>query len=406
MRINQQRLMQSLFDLANIGATAGGGVSRLALSDEDKAGRDLLRRWMEEAGLDVRIDDFGTMTGRRAGSEDGPAVMLASHCDSVRNGGKYDGAYGVMGGLEVIRTLNDHGIATQKPIELVNWTNEEGVRFEPALLASGAALGHFTKEYAYDRRDWDGLRFEDELRRIGYMGEEANRPGPCAAYLELHIEQGPVLEAEGLPVGVVEGIVGLTWQEITVIGHADHAGPSPMPLRHDALAAAAAVILSVEEIAKAQQGAVGTCGRIAIKPNIINTIPGEAVFSADFRHSDPAILETMVERLAKRVELIAAERKVSMDINRFWTIEPTPFDATVLGAVQASADELGIPTMRLWSGAAHDAKYAQTAWPSAMIFCRSINGLSHCEDEHSEPEDLAAGTDVLLGATLRLAGQT
>ena len=405
MQTNHQRLIDTLHALAQIGGTPGGGVSRLALTDEDKAGRDQLRAWMEEAGLEVRIDDFGTMTGRRAGTEPGPAVIMASHCDSVRNGGKYDGAYGVIGGLEVIRTLNDHGITTKRPIELVNWTNEEGVRFEPALLASGAAVGRFEKQYAYDRADRAGLRFEDELRRIGYLGSESDRPGPCAAYLELHIEQGPVLEAAGLAVGVVEGIVGVTWQEVTVHGHADHAGPSPMPLRRDALAAAATVILAVEEIARAQEGAVGTCGRIAVMPNIINTIPGEAVFSADLRHRDPAILEALVQRLAERVAVIAAERNVEMAIDRFWTSEPTPFASVVVGAVQEAADELGIPTMRLWSGAAHDAKYAADVWPTGMIFCRSINGLSHCEDEHSEPEDLAAGADVLLGALLRLAGQ-
>jgi len=405
VQTNHQRLIDTLLALAQIGGTPGGGVSRLALTDEDKAGRDQLRSWMEEAGLEVRIDDFGTMTGRREGTEPGPAVIMASHCDSVRNGGKYDGAYGVIGGLEVIRTLNDHGITTKRPIELVNWTNEEGVRFEPALLASGAAVGRFDKRYAYDRVDRAGLRFEDELRRIGYLGSEADRPGPCAAYLELHIEQGPVLEAAGLAVGVVEGIVGVTWQEVTVHGHADHAGPSPMPLRRDALAAAATVILAVEEIARAQEGAVGTCGRIAVMPNIINTIPGEAVFSADLRHRDPAILEALVQRLAERVAVIAAERNVEMAIDRFWTSEPTPFAPVVVGAVQEAADELGIPTMRLWSGAAHDAKYAADVWPTGMIFCRSINGLSHCEDEHSEPEDLAAGADVLLGALLRLAGQ-
>ena len=405
MQTNHQRLIDTLHALAQIGGTPGGGVSRLALTDEDRAGRDQLRTWMEEAGLEVRIDDFGTMTGRRDGTEPGPAVIMASHCDSVRNGGKYDGAYGVIGGLEVIRTLNDHGITTKRPIELVNWTNEEGVRFEPALLASGAAVGRFDKHYAYDRVDRAGLRFEDELRRIGYLGSEADRPGPCAAYLELHIEQGPVLEAAGLAVGVVEGIVGVTWQEVTVHGHADHAGPSPMPLRRDALAAAATVILAVEEIARAQEGAVGTCGRIAVMPNIINTIPGEAVFSADLRHRDPAILEALVQRLAERVAVIAAERNVEMAIDRFWTSEPTPFAPVVVGAVQEAADELGIPTMRLWSGAAHDAKYAADVWPTGMIFCRSINGLSHCEDEHSEPEDLAAGADVLLGALLRLADQ-
>lgn len=402
-RVSPTRLAQSLDELARIGATSGGGVTRLALSDEDREARHLLRRWMEEAGLEVRIDDFGTMTGRRAGTEDGPAVVLASHIDSVRQGGKYDGPYGVLGALEVVRTLNDHGIATRRPIEVVNWSNEEGVRFEPAMLASGAATGRFTKEYAYNRTDRDGVRFVDELERIGFLGEEANRPGPCAAYLELHIEQGPVLEDAGLPVGVVEGIVGITWTEVTVTGHADHAGPSPMPLRKDALAAAARLISGVETFARESSGAVGTVGRIAAEPNTINTIPGKAVFSVDFRHRSGAILDKLVGKLDALAKVEVRNRGVEIVVDRFWTVEPTPFAAEVVGAVQAAADELGIASTRLWSGAGHDAKYAQDVWPSAMIFCRSQGGLSHCEQEHSTPEDLAAGADVLLHAALRLA---
>ncbi len=402
-RVSPDRLARSLDELARIGATPGGGVTRLALSDEDREARHLLRRWMEEAGLEVRIDDFGTMTGRRAGTEDIPAVVLASHIDSVRQGGKFDGAYGVLGALEVVRTLNDHGITTRRPIEIVNWTNEEGVRFEPAMLASGAATGKFAKDYAYNRTDRDGLRFIDELERIGFLGEEANRPGPCAAYLELHIEQGPVLEDAGLPVGVVEGIVGITWTEVTVTGHADHAGPSPMPLRKDALAAAARLISGVETYARSTYGAVGTVGRIAVEPNSINTIPGKAVFSVDFRHRSAAKLDELVNGVRALAKTEAGNRGVEIDVNRFWTVEPTTFDPEVVGAVQAAADDLGLASMRLWSGAGHDAKYAQDAWPSAMIFCRSQGGLSHCEQEHSTPEDLAAGADVLLHAALRLA---
>ncbi len=403
MRTNHERLGQSLADLARIGATVGGGVTRLALTDEDRAGRDQIRAWMEDAGLGVRVDDLGNIIGRRTGSEDIDPVILASHCDSVRQGGKYDGAYGVIGGLEVIRTLNDLGIVTRRPIELLNWTNEEGVRFEPAMISSGVVAGRFTREYMMSRTDRDGRVQGEELERIGYVGHIENRPGRAAAYLELHIEQGPVLEDAGLSVGVVEGIVGITWSEVTVIGHADHAGPSPMPLRRDALAAAAILISGVERYARETSGAMGTCGRIVAEPNIINTIPGKVVFSADFRHQDVAVLDQLVQRLRGLAEVTASYRGLEITVDRFWTSEPTPFDKAIVNTVQSAADDLGIPTMRLWSGAGHDAKYAQDTFPSAMIFCRSKGGLSHCEDEHSDLPDLGAGADVLLGATLKLA---
>lgn len=404
MRVNAQRLHESLRQLAQIGATPGGGVTRLALSSEDQSARNLLRRWMEESALQVRHDDFGNMTGRRAGARAGGAVVMASHIDSVRQGGRYDGAYGVLAALEVMRTLNDNGVTTTKPLELVNWTNEEGVRFEPAMLASGAVAGRFAPEYVYGRTDRDGVRFGDELERIGYRGERQNRPGPIDAYLELHIEQGPVLEDADIPVGVVEGIVGITWSEVVVEGHADHAGPSPMPLRRDALVAAARVIAGVSEIAGTVEGAVGTVGRIAAEPNVINTIPGKVTMSVDFRHPDLATLDTLLGSLERLTRDVARATNTTMTVTRFWTSEPTPFAAGVVEAVQGAADDLGIPVQRLWSGAGHDAKYVQEMAPSAMIFARSVNGLSHCEQEHSRPEDLEAGANVLLRAALRLAG--
>ena len=404
MRINADRLHKSLRQLAQIGATPGGGVTRLALSSEDRVARDLLCRWMEEAGLHVRVDDFGNITGRRPGSESGKAVMMASHIDTVRRGGCYDGAYGVLSGLEVMRTLSDAGVTTRRPLELVNWTNEEGVRFEPAMLASGAVAGRFTSEYVYGRTDRDGATFGEELERIGYKGGRDNRPGPVAAYLELHVEQGPILEDAGLPVGVVEGIVGITWSEITVEGRADHAGPSPMPLRRDALVAAARMISGVDDIARAIEGAVGTVGRIAAEPNVINTIPGKVTMSVDLRHPDAATLDRLVAGLERLASDVAAMTGVSIGVNRFWTSEPTPFATEVVEAVEAAVGELGVATQRIWSGAGHDAKYMQEVTPSAMIFARSINGLSHCEQEYSTPEDLEAGANVLLRAALRLAG--
>lgn len=406
MRINGNRLHDDLRRLAEIGATPGGGVTRLALSDEDKVGRDLLHDWFEAAGLQVRVDDFGTMTGRRSGSADGPAVILASHCDSVRRGGRFDGTYGVLAALEVVRTLNDHQATTHHSIEVVNWTNEEGVRFEPAMLASGAVAGRFTRDYVYDRTDRDGLRFEDELRRIGYLGTAADRPGPAVACLEIHVEQGPALEAADTPVGVVEGIVGITWLEITIDGHADHAGPTPMPLRRDALVAAARLISGVQAAAIATDDAVGTVGWVAMEPNVINTIPGRVVMSADFRHPDAQTLDRLVSRLTALAAEIEAESGVTITIDRFWTSEPTAFDAATVDAIQSACDAVPVKSQRLWSGAGHDAKYMQDVWPSGMIFVRSVAGLSHCEEEYSTPDDLEAGANVLLQTACRLAGAT
>jgi len=403
VRVNSQRLHDDLSRLAEIGATPGGGVTRLALSDEDKAARDLLRSWLEDAGLAVRVDDLGNITGRRAGSAEAPAVILASHLDSVRQGGRYDGAYGVLAALEVVRTLNDHGAATRHPIEVVDWTNEEGVRFEPAMLCSGGVAGRFDRDYVYSRTDRDGVRFEDELRRIGYLGKEANRPGPGAASLEAHIEQGPVLEAEDLPIGVVLGIVGITWLDVRLSGRADHAGPTPMAHRRDALAAAARLISGVEAMARETDETVATVGRFVVEPNSINTIPGRVVMSVDFRHPSASTLDALVAGLTRLAVDVQRESGVEIAVDRFWTSEPTPFDNGVQAAVQAACDELGVPSRRLWSRAGHDAKYAQDLCPAAMIFVRSRDGLSHNEAEYSAPDDLEAGANVLLLAALRLA---
>ena len=403
--VNRQRLLDRLATMAAIGATDGGGVTRLALSDEDKQARDLLATWMSEAGLELRIDDVGNMTGHRPGRRDLPPVLIGSHLDTIVKGGRFDGVLGVLAALEVVETLNDHQVTTELPIAIVNWTNEEGVRFEPAMTCAGVAAGRFTADEIHDKVDRAGLRFGDELRRIGYLGNERNRPLPASAYLELHIEQGPVLEAADAPVGIVGGIVGITWSEVTITGQADHAGPSPMHLRHDALTAAAHIIAGVERIAIDQdETAVATVGRLAISPNVINTQPGTAVFSVDFRHRDPAVLEGQYERLVELVDRVCAERGVDGEVNRFWTSEPTPFAPQVVEAVSGAVEQLGLPRFDLWSGAGHDAKYVADASPAGMVFIRSQGGLSHCETEYSTPDDVAAGANVLLNATLALAG--
>ncbi|MGI8475831.1 MAG: allantoate amidohydrolase [Thermomicrobiales bacterium] len=404
-RVNGERLNGRLRELAEIGATAAGGVTRLALSDEDRAGRDRLRGWMAAAGLRVAVDDLGNMVGHRPGEVDAPPVLLGSHIDSVVRGGRYDGALGVLAALEVVETLNDAGVTTRLPLAVVNWTNEEGVRFEPAMICAGAVSGRFSREYVHDRTDRAGLRFGDELRRIGHLGEEANRPLPASAYLELHIEQGPVLEAAGAAVGVVGGIVGITWSEVVLEGQSDHAGPSPMGSRRDALAAAARVITGVERLGRERDEiAVATVGRIQAEPNVIKTIPGRVTIGVDFRHPRPEVLEAQVAALEALVARVSAETGVQGTVRRFWTSEPTPFARPAIDAIAAAAAELGLPRHDLWSGAGHDAKYLADVCPAGMIFIRSQGGLSHCEQEFSTPADIEAGANVLLGAALALAG--
>lgn len=403
VRANAARMWHDLDALGRIGATVAGGVTRLALSDEDKAGRDLLGRWMGEAGLEVRVDDMGNMTGRRTGLDAGAPVLIGSHIDSVREGGKYDGAYGVLAALEVLRALGDAGIVTRRAIELVNWTNEEGVRFEPAMLCSGGVAGRFDRAYVYDRTDRDGHRFGDELRRIGYLGRDADRPSRPASYVELHVEQGPVLESEGHAVGVVEGIVGIAWLDVVLEGRADHAGPSPMGSRRDALAAAARLVTAVERLARETDDAVGTVGRLVVEPNAINTIPGRVRMSVDFRHPAAEVLDALIARFQGMADWVADQTGVVVTVDRFWTSEPTPFAEETLAAVRQACDDLDIRPGRLWSSAGHDAKYLQDVCPSAMIFVRSRGGLSHCPEEYSAPDDLEAGANVLLRTVLSLA---
>src|SRR5712664_3030672 len=296
--IDRKRLEHSIEELGRIGETPRGGLTRLALTDEDKRGRDLMVRWMREAGLRVTVDQMGNIFGERAGSEPVPPVMMGSHVDSVPTGGKYDGQLGVLCGLETIRALDEHKIRTRHPVTLAIFTNEEGARFQPAMIASGVMAGKIPLEDAYNARDKDGVRLVDELERIGYLGSEPCVPRPFRAYLELHIEQGPFLEEEGLAVGVVEGIVAISWSRLTIHGVQDHAGPTPMRIRHDALVAAAAVVGGVREIARRMGGDfVATVGRLDLIPNIPNAIPGRVVLSVDFRDPQEANLDRALAML-------------------------------------------------------------------------------------------------------------
>ena len=401
--IDRERLISTIAGYAAIGATGNGGVTRLALSEEDRQARDRFASDVADADMSVRVDDVGNMIGSRPGSADLPPIQIGSHLDSVRRGGKFDGALGVLGGLEVIRALQGAGHATRHPLEVINWTNEEGVRFEPAMMGSGVAYGVFDRAWTDDRSDREGVRFRDALDAIGYRGDKAHRPTPGSAYLELHIEQGPVLDDAGVAVGIVEGILGITWINVVIEGQPDHAGPSPMPLRRDALAAAAEVISLVESLAIASgQPAVGTVGRLVPDPGLINVVPGRVEMSVDLRHQTHEQLEALVDAFTSRAQVICDRRGVRLALDRFWTSEATSFDTRLVEAVAATAGSMSPTAMRLWSGAGHDAKYAADAGPAGMIFVRSRGGLSHCEEEHSDDDDIVAGVATLMETVLAL----
>jgi beta-ureidopropionase / N-carbamoyl-L-amino-acid hydrolase len=403
LRVKAERLHTSIETMARIGATENGGVTRLALSEEDRQARDLLWQWMIEAGMTVKVDDFGNMTGRREGTEELPPIMSGSHLDSVRRGGKWDGALGVLGPLEVVRLLNEHDIQTSHPIEIVNFTSEEGSRFEPAMIASGAVAGVFSPEFVHSRKGPDGISFGDALKAIGYAGEPENRPVNGAAFIELHNEQNPILDDANLPVGVVEGIRGITWWEVTVTGEANN-GPTPMSHRRDALAAAAEIVTGVRQIAlETGDGATGLVGRIRNEPDLVNVVPARVVFSVDFRHQDLYVIEQMIDRMRGLISEVEQSHGVEINAERLWLSEPTPFDSGIVDTVDQACQSAGIPSMRLWSGPGHDAKYMASVCPTGMIFVRSDRGKSHAEDEYSAPADVEASVNALLHSLLSLA---
>jgi N-carbamoyl-L-amino-acid hydrolase len=404
MKINRDRLERSIHGLGAIGETPRGGLTRLALSDEDKRARDQMVAWMREAGLRVTIDQMGNIFGERPGAGPLPPLMMGSHVDSVPTGGKYDGQLGVLCGLEVVRALNDAKVRTRHPVTLVIFTNEEGARFQPAMIASGVMAGKIPLEDAYNARDKDGLRLVDELERIGYLGSEPCVPRPFRAYLELHIEQGPFLEEEGLAVGVVEGIVAIAWSRLTIQGVQDHAGPTPMRIRHDALVAAAEVVTGVRRVAKEVGGdMVTTVGQLTVSPNIVNAIPGKVVLSIDMRDPQDATLDRarpLVDRLVKE----ACQREgVRYELEHYWRVPYTPFNLEVIAAVERAAQASGARYRRIRSGAGHDAQYMAAIGPAGMIFVPSHDGRSHCEEEFTPMDDIEHGANTLLGVALELA---
>jgi len=402
--INGERLWAALEAMAEVGATPSGGVRRLALSDEDRAARDLLVRWLEGAGCAVRVDDLGNIYGRRAGTAaDASPVVMGSHLDTVPTGGRFDGALGVLAALEVVRALNDADAATRRPLDVVCWTNEEGVRFAPAMMASGVVCGPLAQDDVYATADADGRTFQAELRRIGYAGSPSHRFVGAAAYLELHIEQGPVLERAGVQIGVVEGVEGISWGRVEIVGRAAHAGPTPIGDRRDALVAASRIVLAVRGLAEAAPGVRATVGRVDVAPNAINVVPGSVRLTADLRAPTTESLERALAALQAVCGKVAREDEVQARATEVWRSPPTPFAAEVVDAVALAAERRGYSALRLWAGAGHDAKYVAERAPAAMIFVPSAGGLSHNEEEWTAPDDCARGATVLLDAAVALA---
>ncbi len=402
LRIDQDRLWDSLMEMAQIGATEKGGVNRQALTDLDREGRDLFVSWCEAQGCSVRVDTMGNIFARRAGTEDGLApVMTGSHLDTQPTGGKYDGVYGVLAGLEVIRTLNDMGHATRRPVEVAVWTNEEGCRFAPAMVGSSAYVGKFSLEEAHAIRDGEGKSMGEELERIGYLGDLPLGGREIAAFFEAHIEQGPILEAERKTIGIVRGAQGQRWFDVTVTGQEAHAGPTPMAIRRDALVGASRIVDLVNRIGHDfQPGACATVGQFVVAPNSRNTIPGRVVFSVDFRHPEEERLSEMKVRLLAEAAEISGGIGLELEIDEIWHQPPIVFDEACVAAVAKGAEVSGLSAMRITSGAGHDACNICEVAPTAMIFVPCEDGISHNEAEEATAEDLAAGCDVLLGAIL------
>ena len=405
LRVDGARLRRSLEAMAAIGATPAGGMHRLTVTDEDKRARDLLTTWLDEIGAQVTVDEMGCIFARRYGRDDAlPPVITGSHLDTQPRGGRFDGVLGVMGALEVLRTLHDHSLETLRPVELVDWTNEEGSRFAPAMMASGVWAGALDRDWAYARTDVAGLRFGDELARIGYRGPAPCERRPFHAYYELHVEQGPRLEREGRTIGVPDGIVCLHWYDVFVEGTANQVGPTPMEGRADALVAAAEMILAVSAMPAALGGGlVATVGEIHVQPNSRNVVPGGAHFTIDIRSWDDDLALRGWAALREEFEAAAARHGCGLRLEETWRVDHREFAPELVRRVRRTAARLGYPTLDLESGAGHDASYMAGVGPTAMVFVPSIGGRSHVEVEETSWDDCAAGADVLLQCVLASA---
>jgi N-carbamoyl-L-amino-acid hydrolase len=404
LRVDADRLLRRLEALAQIGAIEGGGCCRLALSDEDKAGRDRVVSWMRELGLEVAVDAIGNIFGLRRGLRDVAPVMTGSHIDTVRTGGRYDGNLGVLGGLEVVQTLNDAGFATQRPLVVAVFTDEEGARFAPDMLGSLVYVGGLDLQAALDTVSIDGERLGDELARIGYDGSAPLGLHRPHAYVELHIEQGPVLDEERITIGAVENLQGISWQEVTIAGQSNHAGTTPMRLRRDAGYCAAAIGVFLRQLASELGGnQVCTMGKVDLHPNLINVIAARARLSVDLRNTEELLLQEAERRLASFLEELARAESVTIDTRRLARFEPVQFDDDVARMIESHAARLGCSHRRMTSGAGHDAQMLARICPASMVFVPSVKGISHNPAEHTAPADLAAGANVLLHTLMELA---
>ncbi|WP_170381442.1 Zn-dependent hydrolase [Ruegeria atlantica] len=405
LRINGDRLWDSLMEMAKIGPGVAGGNNRQTLTDEDAEGRALFQKWCEDAGCTMGLDQMGNMFARREGTDpEALPVYVGSHLDTQPTGGKYDGVLGVLGGVEIIRTLNDLGIKTKHPIVTTNWTNEEGTRYAPAMLSSGVFAGMHTQDWAYDREDAEGKKFGDELQRIGWRGEEEVGARKMHAFFELHIEQGPILEAEGKDIGVVTHGQGLSWTQVTVTGKDAHTGSTPMPMRKNAGLAMARILEKVDEIAWSHAPhAVGAAGHIDVYPNSRNVIPGKVVFTVDLRSPELDVITDMENRLRVAAEDIVNEMGLEVEFEKVGGFDPVKFDEGCVAAVRDAAERLGYSHTDIISGAGHDACWINRVAPTAMVMCPCVDGLSHNEAEEISKDWAAAGADVLFHAVVETA---
>jgi N-carbamoyl-L-amino-acid hydrolase len=400
LRIDGARLWGELMETAAIGATQKGGICRLTLTDLDRQVRDWFKARAEKLGCTVTVDSMGAMFARRPGRADIPPIAMGSHLDTQPTGGKFDGVLGVLSALEALRTLVEAGYETYAPIEVINWTNEEGARFQPSMVASGVFAGAFEADWASGRRDAAGTTFAEALQSIGYRGPQRCGEHPLSAFFELHIEQGPLLEVEDKTIGIVTGIQGIRWFEATIRGEDRHTGTTPMHLRKNALIGAARLVERVDAIARAHAQAVGTVGRLEVKPNSPNVVPGEVFFTADLRHPDAAMLDAMQEAWTAAGYAVADELGLEVEIAKILDQPPVRFDADCIGCVREGARQMGFAAREIVSGAGHDAGYVSRVAPSAMVFVPCRDGISHNEAEYATPEHCAAGAQVLLQAVL------
>jgi N-carbamoyl-L-amino-acid hydrolase len=400
LKIDPDRLWDDLMETAKIGATAKGGICRLTLSDLDAQVRGWFKSETEALGCTVTVDDMGNMFARRAGQRGVPPIAMGSHLDTQPTGGKFDGALGVLAALEALRTLHRAGYETFAPIEVINWTNEEGARFAPAMMASGVFAGVFAREWAAARKDRSGETFDAALDKIGYHGSEPCGRHALSAFFELHIEQGPYLEAEDKDIGIVTGVQAMRWYEVTATGQDCHAGTTPMRRRHDALLAAARMVEAVDSYARRHAGAVGTVGLMEVKPGSPNVVPGEVFFTIDLRHPDAAVLDAIESSLATVADAIGADLGVEMSVKNIWTQPAVRFDAACVSAVREAAAISGYSSREMISAAGHDAAYVARVAPAAMIFVPCRDGISHNEAEDTSKTQCAAGAQTLLQAML------